>query len=97
MLILIHFFRVSVPLNIKYEFSQRRSFKGTIRKFLNMLTVHIEGIRHPLYAYLTHFVMADITVHVCRKVRDDQVLDPGLNLTSLTILKGIVSRETCIN
>jgi hypothetical protein len=27
-------------------------FKGTIRKFLNMVAVHIEGLRHPLIWFL---------------------------------------------
>jgi hypothetical protein len=33
---------------VKVNFWKITSFKGMIRKFLNMVAVHIEGIRHPL-------------------------------------------------
>jgi hypothetical protein len=31
------------------------AFNGTIRQFINMVIVHIEGIRHPPLAYSTQF------------------------------------------
>jgi hypothetical protein len=36
------------------------AFKRTIRQFLNTLAVHNEGIRHPPYAYLTHFFCVNV-------------------------------------
>jgi hypothetical protein len=41
---------------VKVNFSKIVTLKGTIRKFLNMVAVHIERPRHhPKYAFLTHF------------------------------------------
>jgi hypothetical protein len=35
------------------DFFKLVTFKGTIRKFLNVVAAHIEGLRYPPYAYLT--------------------------------------------
>jgi hypothetical protein len=40
------------------------TFKRTIRKFLNMLAVHIEGTKHPPYAYLTHFFHVNVPLNI---------------------------------
>jgi hypothetical protein len=44
---------------VKGNFSKIVYFKGTIRKFLNMVAAHIEGLRHP-HAYLTHFFHVNV-------------------------------------
>jgi hypothetical protein len=41
------------------------AFKRSLRKFLNMLAVHSEGIRHPPYAYLTHFSRVNVPLTIC--------------------------------
>jgi hypothetical protein len=45
---------------VKANFSKITTFKGTIRKCLNMVAVHMEGSRHPPYAYLKHFFRGSV-------------------------------------
>jgi hypothetical protein len=48
--------KISIYL-VNVSFSTILAFKGTIRKFLNVVAAHIEGQRYPPYAYFTHFFL----------------------------------------
>jgi hypothetical protein len=38
-----------------------------IRKFLNVIAAHIEGLRYPPYAYMTHFFRVNVPLRRERK------------------------------
>jgi hypothetical protein len=50
------------------------AFKRTIRKFLNTVAVHIEGIGHPPIPYLTHFFRVNVPLILNAEVTDLDML-----------------------
>jgi hypothetical protein len=66
---------------VKANFSKIVAFRGTIRKFSNMLAVHIEGSRPSPYASLKHFFRVSVL----------------LKVTHSTLIRYMVDKKHCLH
>jgi hypothetical protein len=49
---------------VSVNFSKIVAYKGTIRKYLNVVAAHIEGLGNPPSAYLTHFFRVNVSLRL---------------------------------